>query len=152
MVHDLQNKEDICQEVFIKIYKNLHRFKFHSKLSTWITRIAYLTAINYLKKYENKRQAEYPDNIDSYHFTEENPERDMIRKDRVNYVNQLVEQMPVQYRTVITLYHLNEFSCVEIEEITGIPEGTVKSYLFRARKLLKEKIELDLKKEETWKS
>ncbi|MNV85406.1 ECF RNA polymerase sigma factor SigW [compost metagenome] len=66
----------------------------------------------------------------------------------MNYVNELIQEMPLQYRTVLTLYHLNEFSCSEIEEITGIPEGTVKSYLFRARKLLKEKIEKDLKKEE----
>jgi DNA-directed RNA polymerase specialized sigma24 family protein len=49
------------------------------------------------------------------------------------------------YRTVITLYHLNEFSCEEIGEITGMPEGTIKSYLFRARKLLKQKIEVYLK-------
>ena len=54
--------------------------------------------------------------------------------------------MPLNYRTVITLYHLNEFSCSEIQDITGIPEGTVKSYLFRARKLMKEKMEKDLNK------
>jgi DNA-directed RNA polymerase specialized sigma24 family protein len=60
--------------------------------------------------------------------------------------------MPLQYKTVLTLYHLNEFSLTEIREITGIPEGTLKSYLFRARKLLKEKIKKDLKQENTWKS
>jgi RNA polymerase sigma-70 factor (ECF subfamily) len=45
------------------------------------------------------------------------------------------------------LYHLNEFSCEEIEQITGMPEGTVKSYLFRARKQLKEKLTTYLKNE-----
>lgn len=48
--------------------------------------------------------------------------------------------MPVQYRTVLTLYHLEEFSYQEIEQITGMPEGTVKNYLFRAKALLKEKL------------
>jgi RNA polymerase sigma-70 factor (ECF subfamily) len=55
--------------------------------------------------------------------------------------------LPVHYRTVLTLYHLNEFSYLEIEAITGMPEGTVKNYLFRARKLLKEKLEFYIKYE-----
>ncbi|MDR6940981.1 RNA polymerase sigma factor [Mucilaginibacter pocheonensis] len=147
LVQDRQNKEDICQEVFIKIHQNLHRFEFQSKLSTWIARIAYLTAVNHLKKNKNHSPSQYPENIDNYHFTETDPENEFIKKNTAAYVNLLIEQMPHQYKTVLTLYHLNEFSCAEIEEITGIPEGTVKSYLFRARKLLKEKIEKDLKKE-----
>lgn len=147
LVQDRQNKEDICQEVFIKIHQNLHRFEFQSKLSTWIARIAYLTAVNHLKKNKNHSPSQYPENIDNYHFTETDPEKEFIKKNTAAYVNLLIEQMPHQYKTVLTLYHLNEFSCAEIEEITGIPEGTVKSYLFRARKLLKEKIEKDLKKE-----
>ncbi|WP_431199465.1 RNA polymerase sigma factor [Mucilaginibacter sp. P19] len=60
LVQDQQNKEDICQEVFIKIHQNLHRFEFQSKLSTWIARIAYLTAVNYFKKNKNNPPAEYP--------------------------------------------------------------------------------------------
>jgi len=48
--------------------------------------------------------------------------------------------LPVHYRTVLTLYHLEEFSYQEIEQITGMPEGTVKNYLFRAKALLKEKL------------
>lgn len=54
---------------------------------------------------------------------------------------QLIETLPVNYRTVLTLFHLEEFSYKEIEEITGMPEGTIKSYLSRARKILKGKIE-----------
>ena len=55
-------------------------------------------------------------------------------------MRELVEHLPVQYRTVLTLFHLEEFSYQEIEQITGMPEGTIKSYLFRARALLKEKL------------
>lgn len=151
LVYDLQDKQDICQEVFIKVYKNLPQFKFESKLSTWIARIAYLTAINYLKKYKRGQEAEFPENIDNYHFTDENPEQVFTKKNLAEYVNQLILQMPLPYRTALTLYHLNEFSCKEIEQITGTPEGTVKSNLFRARKLLKEKIEKDFKNEPLWK-
>jgi len=145
MVQHFQDKEDICQDVFIKVHQSLPKFQFQSKLSTWIARIAYLTAVDHLKKNKAERQADYPENIDNYHFTDDSPETELVKKDTSAYVNMLIEQMPLQYRTVLTLYHLNEFSIPEIEQITGIPEGTVKSNLFRARKLLKEKIEHDLK-------
>jgi RNA polymerase sigma factor (sigma-70 family) len=147
LVNQKEEMEDICQEVFIKVHKSLHRFAFQSKLSTWIARIAYLTAINHLRKYKKEQLSDYPDNIESYHFTNETPELTLIKKDTSAYINQLIAQMPVQYRTVLTLYHLNEFTCQEIEQITGMPEGTVKSYLSRARKLLKEKMQTDLKNE-----
>jgi RNA polymerase sigma-70 factor (ECF subfamily) len=139
--------EDICQEVFIKVHKSLSSFQFQSKLSTWIARIAYLTAVNHVRKYKNELIADYPDGFENFHFTNDNPELLLTQKDTSAYINQLIAQLPIQYRTVLTLYHLNEFSCGEIEEITGIPEGSVKSNLFRARKLLKEKIQKDLKNE-----
>ncbi len=143
LVQHLQDKEDICQDVFIKVHHSLPRFQFQSKLSTWIARIAYLTAVDHVKRNKAALQANYPENLDHYHFSEETPESALVQKDTAAYVNQLIAQMPLQYRTVLTLYHLNEFTCAEIEQITGIPEGTVKSHLFRARKLLKEKIEHD---------
>jgi hypothetical protein len=55
-------------------------------------------------------------------------------------LEKLIAQLPEQYKLVLTLYHLKEFSYQEIEVITGMPEGTVKSYLFRARKMLKDKL------------
>ena len=147
MVREEQDKEDVSQEVFIKIHKNLRTFQFKSKLSTWIARIAYLTAINYLKKYKKMSSTELLDDLENYHYTRESPDAVTEKKEISNYVNRLIEMMPEQYRIVITLYHLNEFSYQEIEDITGMPEGTIKSYLFRGRKLLKEKLEVYLKKE-----
>jgi len=147
LVSDKEAIEDVCQDVFIKVHQSLQRFKFESKLSTWIARIAYLTAINYIRKKKNEGPNDYDGNIDNYHFTIESPESILTRKDTLTYLNRLIEQLPLSYRTVLTLYHLDEFSCKEIEEITGIPEGTIKSHLFRARKLLKEKIQTHFKNE-----
>ncbi len=144
LVQHLQDKEDICQEVFIKVHQSLPKFKFEAKLSTWIARIAYVTAVDHVKRSKATLRADYPDNIDHYHFSNDTPESALVQKDTAAYVNMLIAQMPLQYRTVLTLYHLNEFSCAEIEQITGIPEGTVKSHLFRARKLLKDKVEHDI--------
>ncbi|MEO5996783.1 MAG: sigma-70 family RNA polymerase sigma factor [Chitinophagaceae bacterium] len=145
LVTNKEDAEDICQEVFMKVYKNLSSFSFQSKLSTWIARIAYNTSINYLKKYKGIEMSEQPADINSFHFTNDNPETQLAKKDHAAYIHQLINQMPVQFKTVITLYHLYEFSYQEIEDITGMPDGTVKSYLFRARKLLKEKLEVYLK-------
>jgi RNA polymerase sigma-70 factor (ECF subfamily) len=61
----------------------------------------------------------------------------------------MIEELPVHYRTVLTLFHLEEFSYKEIEEITEMPEGTIKSYLSRARKILKEKLEKVVEIEKT---
>lgn len=147
LVKEQNAAEDICQEVFIKVHKSLFRFAYQSKLSTWIARIAYLTAINYLRKYNRERITECPDDIEQFHFTTETPEQLLTKKETTNYVEQLILQLPEKYRVVLTLYHLNEFSCAEIEQITGMPDGTVKSHLFRARKLLKEKLQDYLKNE-----
>lgn len=133
--------EDVSQEVFIKIYKNLKHFKSQSKLSTWIAKIAYTTALNHIKK--STRVLNYSGNIeqfDGFHFDTDNPEMITIKKDISIYINNLIRQLPVPLRTVLILYHQNEFSYKEIQTITGFPEGTVKVYLFRARKLLKDKI------------
>ena len=59
-----------------------------------------------------------------------------------------MEELPQHYRVVLTLFYLEEFSYKEIEEVTGMPEGTVKSYLARARNMLREK--LTFAKEEIW--
>lgn len=144
IVKDERLLEDVCQEAFIKVHKSLVRFSFQSKLSTWIARIAYLTAVNYARKYNRERISDYPENIENYHFTVETPEKILTKKETAQYLEQLITQLPESYRTTLTLYHLNEFSCNEISEITGMPEGTVKSNLFRARKLLKDKLKAEL--------
>ena len=135
----------MAQDIYLKAFHNLSGFKFQSKLSTWIAKIGYLTAINHLKKQGNKTFSQYAEDLNDTQFTNENPESLIIKKDIGNYVSLLIEQLPVRYKTVLTLYHLNEFTYLEIEQITGMPEGTVKGYLHRARKLLKEKIEIYFK-------
>ena len=140
LVSEKQDAEDISQDVFIKIFRNIKQFRFQSKLSTWVARIAYLTAINYLKKYRRITVTAHPEQIEDLHVTEDGPEEKMQQKDSAAYISRLIEKMPIPYRTVITLYHMDEFSYREIQEITGISEGMVKINLFRARKWLKEKL------------
>jgi RNA polymerase sigma-70 factor (ECF subfamily) len=143
------DREELCQDVFLRVYDKLKGFSFSSKLSTWIATIAYRHAINHLRK----KKLHYTDIPDEAYFTkkfveETNPENLMEAKDQDQFVLKLIEELPVQYKTILTLYHLEGMTYPEICEVTAMPEGTVKNYLFRARNLLKESVKNYLGKEE----
>ncbi|WP_347838354.1 sigma-70 family RNA polymerase sigma factor [uncultured Draconibacterium sp.] len=143
--------EDICQEVFIKVFKQLKRFRGDAKLSTWIATIAYNTAITHYRRLKRRGELSYSEEPKLI-LSEKDPglnQKRIEQEEAKKYLLQLIETLPVNYRTVITLFHLEEFSYKEIEEITGMPEGTIKSYLNRARKLLKGKIEKVARLEQT---
>ena len=150
IVQQQEDVEDICQEVFIKVFNKLKKFRGDSKLSTWIARIAYNTSISHLRKskHDGFSYDEQPGLIVGEKDDSLN-QRMVEKKEIKEYLLKLIEELPVQYRTVITLFHLEEFSYREIEEITGMPEGTIKSYLSRARNLLKEKLEKIAQMEKT---
>ncbi|QGY46266.1 sigma-70 family RNA polymerase sigma factor [Maribellus comscasis] len=151
IIQSQDDVKDVCQEVFIKVFRKLKRFRGDSRLSTWIATIAYNTSISHVRK--QTRQAEHsydeqPALISGEQDT--SPNQKIVEKEEVKkFLLQLIEELPVHYRTVLTLFHLEEFSYREIEQITGMPEGTIKSYLSRARKILKEKLEQVAKNEKT---
>ncbi|MTI32503.1 RNA polymerase sigma factor [Xanthovirga aplysinae] len=146
IIQDDHELEDLCQEIFIKVYEQLSKFKFQSKLSTWIATIAYRTAINHAKK--NKRSSADQLSEDNLQTAETDPETLYSKKDITKIVHQQIKGLPVHYRTILTLYHLEEMNYQEIRKVTGLPEGTVKNYLFRARKILKKNLESYSLKEE----
>jgi RNA polymerase sigma factor (sigma-70 family) len=132
--------EDISQEVFVKVYQNLSKYRNECKLSTWIATIAYNSSINYLNKYKKGKGSEIDDtNLTQFVTKYQSDNYEQI--DLHRYIRNQIELLPVHYRTVVTLFHLEEFSYLEIEQITGMPEGTVKSYLYRAKAILKERLE-----------
>jgi len=139
LIQRQEEVEDVCQDVFLKVYQNLGKYRNECKLSTWIATIAYNTSINYLRKFKknievNPYDSDFLRNLTNYKSD------DYERTDLHQYIHEQIELLPVQYRTVLTLYHLEEFSYQEIEQITGMPEETIKSYLFRAKALLREKL------------
>jgi len=144
-----EDREELCQDVFLKVYEKLGEFTFQSKLSTWIATIAYRHGINHLRKRkivisdlpEEENKMEQFIAIDDASETLANQQLDDI-------VLEQIGKLPPQYKAILTLYHVQEMSYPEIVEITGLPEGTVKNYLFRARQLLKGKVKQYLGKEE----
>lgn len=143
--------EDICQEVFIKVFRKMKRFRGESRLSTWIATIAYNTSISHVRKLARRGEQSYDDKpaLIALERDESLNQKVVEKEEAKKILMTMIEQLPVNYRTVLTLFHLEEFSYKEIEEITGMPEGTIKSYLSRARKLLKAKLEKVVESEKT---
>ena len=146
-----EDVEDVCQEVFLKVFEKLKRFRGESRLSTWIATIAYNTSITQLRKSGRRKEQSMDDKPELTAWEKDTAENHKVaEKDEVRkYLLESIEKLPVNYRTVITLFHLEEFSYKEMEEITGMPEGTIKSYLSRARKLLKKRLNEIIDKEKT---
>jgi RNA polymerase sigma factor (sigma-70 family) len=153
MITNRSDREDICQEVFIKVYQNLAGFHFESKLSTWIARIAYNACINHLEKKrllllddlhrEENALEQYPSDVATPdHYTE--------MQDIATRVRSEIDKLPVHFRAVVTMYHLEQMSYEEIVEVTGMPLGTVKSHLFRGRKFLKDRLSEKYQLEDIW--
>jgi RNA polymerase sigma factor (sigma-70 family) len=146
-----EDMEDICQEVFTKVFQKIRKFRGESQLSTWVAAIAYNTSLSHLRKQNRKNEVSFDESPGIVDRTEETGlVSSLFEKEEAKaYLLKLIGQLPVNYRTVLTLFHLEEFSYREIELITGMPEGTIKSYLSRARNILKEKIEEVYKSEKT---
>ena len=143
VVQRQEDVEDVCQEVFIKVFRKLKRFRGESRLSTWIAKIAYNTSISHIRKQIRQSEYSYDEQpaLIAAEIDDELNQKVVEKEEAKKYLMAMIERLPVNYRTVLTLFHLEEFSYKEIEQITGMPEGTIKSYLSRARKILKEKLE-----------
>ena len=153
MISNPQDREDISQEVFIKVYQNLADFRFEAKLSTWIAQIAYNLSINYLRQKKMLSLEDFELTDDSQgHLVAENiqPDQSVERKDISERLKNEIDDLPVQFRVIVTLFHLDQMSYNEIGRILNLPEGTVKSYLFRARKVLKDRLLSKYQLEDLW--
>jgi RNA polymerase sigma factor (sigma-70 family) len=143
MIQNATDQEDICQDVFLKVYQNLRGFQFESKLSTWIAKIAYNACLSHLEK---KRVPLFDDltpeeqTIDTVSDCNYSPDQVVEGRETSSLLRNEIEKMPVHYRTILTLYHLDQMSYEQIGRSMELPEGTVKSYLFRARRLLKDRL------------
>jgi len=155
MVSRAEDRKDIVQDIYLKAFKGLKGFKMRSKLSTWVGNIAYNTCINYLEKKKlvligDLYERDYDSDENVYPAQTTNHEADafIVGKQLSAMLAAEIEKLPPLYKTLVTLYHNEELGYAEIGQITNLPEGTVKNYLFRARKKLKENILSQYKKDE----
>ena len=137
LVFHINAREDLCQDVFINVYQNLHNFQFQSKLSTWIAAIAYNRCLNYLEKKKVPLLDDVtPEDmtIDDFSGINSLPDTKIMQQDVANRVHIALDQLPIKYKTVLTLFHLEQMRYDEIGEIMKVPEGTVKSRLHYAKR------------------
>lgn len=147
MIPVKEDRRDLAQEVYLKAYDNLGSFKFQCKLSTWIGQITYNTCCKYLAKkklvlYDNIYGDDDNDALETVgnrmvDITKNEPENQLFKKELAAILKIEIDKLSPLYKTLITLYHNEELSYSEIAEITSLPDGTIKSYLFRARNILK---------------
>jgi RNA polymerase sigma factor (sigma-70 family) len=157
MIHNVEDRKDLAQDIYMKAYRNLSGFKFKAKLSTWVAQIAYNTCINHLQKkkitlYDNLEDgANLLDKsmlVNTSQATLSEGESFLRNEELSNILTKQIGKLNEIQQLLISLYHQEEMSYEEIGEITKMPEGTVKNYLFRARKALRENILQNYKKEE----
>jgi len=156
MIMNEEDRKDISQDVFLKAYHNLSSFRYSSRLSTWLGSITYNTCINFLNKKKYVLFDDlYPEEAGNDGNKFDVPDFNMILQDEWlsskevhQQLHHAIEQLPPVFKTMISLYHSEEICYEEIGEIMGLPIGTVKSYLFRARKKLKESLLMQYKTEE----
>ncbi|HAK68067.1 MAG TPA: RNA polymerase subunit sigma-24 [Treponema sp.] len=129
--------EDFVQDVFLKVYRHLESFRGESSFATWLTRIAYNTAINTRTRAKDvlplEGEIELPSSIDT-------PEETQLRRFTREAVQEAVKELPDQYAVCLIFYFFHDFSYEEIAIITGFPVNTIKSHIFRAKKILRQKL------------
>lgn len=143
MVGNYESALDLTQEIFIKVYSSLRRYRPEFKFSTWIYKIAHNAAVDHLRRNITREQSlivgSEGDHFDlPIESNRLNPEQESERKERRVEIEAVVKTLPANYRELIILRHSQDLSYEEIVEVTGLPLGTVKNRLFRAREMMRQ--------------
>ena len=135
MLGDPGDAEDAAQEIFVRIYRQLGRYDPARKFSTWTLAIATNYCIDQLRR--RRMQLVPLENIIPWaRAREAGPEGEAITQEQRDEVQRLIARLPEKYRAPLVLRYFDELSCAEIAEVLGMPEGTVKTQIHRARKAL----------------
>ena len=147
MTNNHEDADDLTIEAFGKAFKNLHQYTPDYAFSTWLFKIASNNCIDFLRKKRldntfSLNQPESNDNRDEYAsqvpFEGLDPEEEFIRQQKIQTMREIVEKLKPHYRQLIELRYFSEYSYEEISEELGLPLGTVKAQLFRAREFLQQ--------------
>ncbi len=155
IVKNRDDAEDLTLEAFGKAYKNLSTYIPDFAFSTWLYKIAFNNAVDFLR---NKKNSQKNISIDQSDFDSPasnlissfaDPEETIIRKEKEKILQNLIKRLPLDYRKPLILYYFEGMSYNEIAENMGLPVSTIKTRLFRAKELLSTIInnaKIDLKK------
>ncbi len=143
LLQDYDDANDATQEAFLAAWQGLPSFRGEARFSTWLYRIAYHCSVRYLERRKREQvlqkalQAEYlVANLSNQMGAEVSVEREDLQA----MVREHLSHLPIKYRLVLILRHLEDRTYEEMAQILTLPIGTIKTHLFRARKLLKERL------------
>ncbi len=144
MVNNTSDAEDLTIEAFGKAFKNIHQYTPSFAFSTWLFKIATNNCIDFIRKRRGNvislDQSLHDDDSSapSAHLPSDtpDPEAHMINQQKIKLMRDVVNKLKPRYRRLVELRYFNEFSYEEISLELGLPIGTVKAQLFRARELL----------------
>ncbi len=149
MVGDEQDSADLTQEVFVRVYKSIHRLRGEGTFSAWARAIAVNLCRDHFRKVHRTIKADSLDAKIPVHDGEvereiedrsANPESLLAKKDLQEAVQRTLDSLSEEHRTVVVLHHIEDMDVKEIAKELHVPEGTVKSRLARARDELKRKL------------
>ena len=137
-----QYDEDIEQEVYIKAYKGLENYKEQNKLTQWICTITANLCRDYLKssKFKMQKNTDHDDIILNNVKTSSTPEKEYSIKEQQKITLKAIDNLPKKLKETLILYEFEDYSYEQISKKLKVPEGTVKSRINSARKILKEKL------------
>ncbi|HZH71275.1 MAG TPA: RNA polymerase sigma factor [Mariniphaga sp.] len=149
LLHNMEDAEDVAQEVFIEIYRSIHKFKGDSKLSTWIYRIAVNKALNYirdtkryswLQSFSNRLNTENQKLYRIKADDESNPDFDIQASQRADILHKAIDSLPENQKIAFILSKYEELSNKEIAEIMSRTVVSVESLIHRAKMNLQKKL------------
>jgi len=139
MTKDGDEANDLAQDVFLKVYKNLGSYTSAFRFSTWVMRITSNHVIDHhrKKRLETVSLEAHMTDTGFVGGTAASPEVEYLRQEQTQRINKIVASLPDMYKVPVVLYHQEGLSYQEISDRTGEPLSKVKNRIFRGRKILK---------------
>jgi RNA polymerase sigma factor (sigma-70 family) len=148
MVADPEDTRELSQEAFLRVHRQLPQFRFDAALSTWIGQVAFSVGARHLRRkrlpmVEHEGWLGRDDASDPLAHVADGSdvENEAADADLHAQLERALAALPPLLRTVVTLFHVEERGIPEIAVMTGLPAGTIKSHLFRARRRLRDRLE-----------
>lgn len=149
LVQNREDAEDIAQDVFVEVYRNIEKFRADAKLSTWLYRIAVNRSLNHIRDNKKHKWFQGFDNevaeknrelLQARTADSDEPEYDLENKQRAIILKEAINSLPQNQKVAFTLSKYEELSYQEIAEVMDLSVSSVESLLFRAKKSLQKKL------------
>ncbi|MBW3622505.1 MAG: sigma-70 family RNA polymerase sigma factor [Armatimonadetes bacterium] len=143
-VGNIEEAQDLCQETFVRVYRALDTFDARRAFSPWLYRIAHHVILDYMRRRKVRPVLADPEPGESYESEPDpsavNPQRSMLTQETLGEVQEAIQSLPENYRTVIVLRFLEDLSYAEVAEALNLTEANVMMRISRARRMLRDKL------------